>query len=246
MAYGPTGGTAAPGAPPPRRASKPVPHAKAKPKGPPPAHNRHAPHGPRAHTRAPAAAQALGAPKGPEKPYWEQGPKQLWHTATKMGQRQTHTELEPYKRRGAELGQQEGAVSSRYAGYGKATDTLLGGIAQGAQDSAKTFSNQIAENAIKAGKEVETSGQNLAGMAGGMSPQLRNQLLAEQGNVSGIGAATGAAAGATIRSPCRDHRVECAGLWLRHVPEPSAESVHEPGDRSDLGFQGQVAGTERP
>ncbi len=151
---------------------------------------------PKHGNRAPAAAQALGAPKGPEKPFWEMGPGQLKHYATKLVQGQTKTELEPFKHRGAELGTQEGAVAGRYKGYGEASDKLLGGIQQGAEGSAKTFANQVAENAQRAAKEVETSGQNLAGMAGGTSPELRNQLLAQQGNVAGIGAAAGAAAGA--------------------------------------------------
>ncbi len=180
-------------------------------------------HGPGWSPHRSAAAKRAVGPR--TKTWMEMGPGELKHYATKTVQQATKTELEPFHRRSTELGAQEGAVAGRYGGYGKATDALLGGIQQGAEGSAKTFSNQVAENAQRASKEVETSGQNLTGMAGGMDPQLRNQLLAQQGNVAGIGAAAGAAAGAQGQNEAN---------FMTNLRAAAAQKVTE--------GQGQIAG----
>lgn len=177
---------------------------------------------PAPHQRIAAAVQHLGGPR--IRPWTEMSPGELKHFATKTVQQSTKTELEPFRRRAGEISGQEQNVASRYGAYGRATDTLLGGIQGEAGGSARTFENQVAQNALNASKGIETSGQELANQAAG-SPQLAAQLQAERANVTGIGAAQQGAAGQLGQSESN---------FMTNLRAAAAQKVAE--------GQGQIAG----
>ncbi len=171
------------------RSARPV--AKPKPKGPPPR-----------RASSPRGGHHAPAPRPPtasrEPDINEMTPAQRHSFATRTVRQNTQTELEPYKQRGAELGNQELNTSRRYGAYGQAADTLIGQQQGSAETSAKSFLNQVADSTLKAEKGVETTGQNTqAGNAGYLDPQVAQALAAQRAVVAGTGAAQRGAAETT-------------------------------------------------
>jgi hypothetical protein len=150
--------------------------------------------------RAPAAAKALGkAPQGPAPRTQPSGPAhagpplsplemnpaQLHAYNTTQVKQNVQAELVPFRQRTGEINNEEATAAKRYGGYGEATQSILGGIQQGQQASAKTASNEAAESALRASKAIETAGQTSAQQnAGYVDPQLKAALGNQTANVT--------------------------------------------------------------
>lgn len=155
---------------------------------------------------------------------------------------ETKANLAPLKARQNEIGQTEGAVANRYQGYGEALtggprvpvgSSILGGIAGTAEQSAKTFQNNVAEEALRASKGVETAGQNaLTASAGYMDPQLRATLGNQMGNINATGTAANQAAGAMGANEQN---------FLTNIRAAAAQRVTE-GQRGIAGVYGKQRG----
>jgi hypothetical protein len=116
--------------------------------------------------------------------------EQIKNIAHNEAQEVLKAELAPLKGEGREISQNEQGASERYQQYSGAANELLSNVAGAQQTSAKTFENQAADNALQAGKAVETAGQTQASMTGGyVSPELKAQLNAEATREAGVGAA---------------------------------------------------------
>jgi hypothetical protein len=121
--------------------------------------------------------------------YGSNTPQEIHQIAKNAAQETLKAELAPLKSEGREVAQNEQGASQRYQQYSGAANQLLGGVAEQQAASAKTYENQAADNALQAGKAVETSGQTQASMTGGfVSPELRAQLNAEASRESAAGA----------------------------------------------------------
>lgn len=115
---------------------------------------------------------------------------QLQHRALKLAQAQGRQELAPLQNQARELSATEQAAQNRFKGYAETQQANLASLGQQAEASAKTAQNQAADNALKAGQAIETSGQAQAGLTGGyLSPELRAELQAEGQRAAGTGAA---------------------------------------------------------
>ncbi len=99
-------------------------------------------------------------------------------------------ELVPLKAQAAEIKGNEQGVQQRYGQLVGAQNTQLEKLQQGQEASAKTFQNQMAENALTQGKAIETAGQTQASMTGGyVSPELRAQQALSSQQAAGQGGA---------------------------------------------------------
>jgi hypothetical protein len=161
--------------------------------------NARMPKAAKAPTKMPGQAKAGKAPKAtPAKPTRTVfnpvegvlGSKEIRNISHTMAQEVLKAELEPLKSEAKEVANNETGASQRYSQYSTAANNLLAGVAGSQEASAKTFENQAADNALQAGKAIETSGQTQASMTGGyVSPELRAQLNAEAAREVGAGAA---------------------------------------------------------
>jgi hypothetical protein len=141
-------------------------------------------------------AQAPGAPKPAARPSvfnplegTESG-AELQKTARSEANEIAKTELTPLKEAATEIGQNQLGVSERYGHMAEATNSLLKSTGEQQEASAKTFENQQADNAIKAGQGVETAGQNARTLTGGaLEPGVQAEINAEGQKVAQTGAA---------------------------------------------------------
>jgi hypothetical protein len=107
-----------------------------------------------------------------------------------MAQAQGKVELAPLQNQAKELSATEAAVQNRFKALGEAQQGNLAGIGAQAEAGAKTAANQAADNALKAGQSVETTGQTQAGLTGGfLSPEAKAEIAAEGQRAAGTGAA---------------------------------------------------------
>lgn len=110
--------------------------------------------------------------------------------ARREAQEVLKSELEPLRGQAREVSSNELGASQRFSADTTAANNVLGGVAAQQEASAKTLENAAADNALKAGKAIETSGQQQAGQtAGYIAPELRAQLNAEAQRESAAGAA---------------------------------------------------------
>jgi len=145
-----------------------------------PGQGQHAHAGPPPHPAGGGEALPLVDLSGP----------QLAHRATKMAQAQGAAETAPLQNQAKEIGATEAAVQARYKALGEQQTQSLAGISQQAEASAKTAQNTAADNALKAGQSIETTGQAQQGLAGGyISPEVKAELQAQGQKAAGTGAA---------------------------------------------------------
>ncbi len=110
--------------------------------------------------------------------------------ATTLARGERNVALAPLKAQATEIGANEQGVQQRYGQLQGAQNTQLEKIQQGQEASAKTFQNQMAENALTQGKAIETAGQTQASMTGGfVSPELRAQQALSSQQAAGQGGA---------------------------------------------------------
>lgn len=141
-------------------------------------------------TSRPPSNKSANAGHSSAKAFYELGPGQLQHLATKEVQQETKANLQPYQQKAGEIAGTEQTVAKRFGGYGEATDKLLGGLQSSAEGSAKTYGNLAAEQALKAQSDVANVGQNTQAANGNyLDPQVRAALANQSANVAGIGAA---------------------------------------------------------
>jgi hypothetical protein len=139
--------------------------------------------------RQSAAAVHLGAPRAVLN-LGSNTPQQIEQIAGRQAGENLKAALGPLQNQGKEVQANEAGASQRYQGYAGAANTLLGGFAAQQQASAKTAENAAADNALQAGKAIETTGQQQASMtAGFMTPELKAELAAEGNRTSAAGAA---------------------------------------------------------
>jgi hypothetical protein len=116
--------------------------------------------------------------------------RELEHLGSDFAHDQLNAELGQYRNQENQIKGTEQTVSSRYGQAGKITEGALAGLQTGAEAGAKTYENQQAESALKAGQEVNTSGQNAVTRNGGyLDPQVQAALNAEGSRAAGIGGA---------------------------------------------------------
>jgi hypothetical protein len=119
------------------------------------------------------------------------GPGELQNIARSEEGQAIKSQLAPLKAQGQEVQQIGRTVGNRYAQAGKITEGTLQGLSQQAEGNAKTYENEVAQNAANASKEINTTGQNAANNnAGYVDPQVRAALAAgaertTQANASG-------------------------------------------------------------
>ncbi len=116
--------------------------------------------------------------------------QQLAQLANRITKQNMNAELSPLRQQAGEIQGIEGTVAKRYGGYTEATDKLLQGIGQQAEGNAKTYENQAAEAALKAGQAINQTGQSATSQNGGyLDPQVQAELNAEGKLASGVGGA---------------------------------------------------------
>lgn len=199
-----------------------------------------------AKVRTPPAKTAAPTKATPVKAagfnYGNMTPPEATRYITQQVGAETKANLAPLKARQNEIGQTEGAVANRYQGYGEALtggprvpvgSSLLGGLQTTAGESAKTFQNNVAEEALRASKGVETAGQNaLTASAGYVSPELRATLGNQMGNIAATGTAANQAAGAMGANEQN---------FLTNIRAAAAQRVTE-GQRGIAGVYGKQRG----
>lgn len=143
---------------------------------------------PRAATSAKASNGRGGAAFNPISGFLNS--KQLGHLAQEITRANMRTQIAPLRQQAKEIGGTESTVSSRYAGYSDATNQMLQGIGQDATAQAKTYENQAADAALKAGQQINQTGQSAVAQNGGyLDPQVQAELNAEGKLAAGTGAA---------------------------------------------------------
>jgi hypothetical protein len=116
--------------------------------------------------------------------------QQLGKLANEITKQNMESELSPLRQQAKEIGGTESTVANRYSGYSNATDSLLQGVGQQAQEGAKTFENQAADAALKAGEGINQTGQTAVAQNGGyLDPQVQAELNAQGKLAAGVGSA---------------------------------------------------------
>ncbi len=155
---------------------------------------------PKQHAKAPSkpAAKPKAPPKAPRSPKAAKAPPgignmnqgDVHNKAVTLARLERNASLAPLQSQAKEIGANEQGVQQRYGQLVGAANTQAEHLQQGQAASAKTFENQAAENALTAGKAIETAGQTQALMTGGYtSPELRAQMALSSQQAAGQGGA---------------------------------------------------------
>lgn len=116
--------------------------------------------------------------------------QQLGKLANQITKQNMETELSPLRQQAKEIAGTQATVANRYGGYSNATNSLLSGISQDAETGAKTFENQAADAALKAGEGISQTGQAATAQDGGyLDPQVQAELNAQGKLAAGVGSA---------------------------------------------------------
>ena len=98
--------------------------------------------------------------------------------------------LSPLEAQGRQIQANEQGVQQSFKNLQGSADQNLQKLGGGQAASAKTFENQAAENALTAGKAIETAGQTANTLTGGYtSPELKAQLALSSQQAAGTGGA---------------------------------------------------------
>lgn len=146
-------------------------------------------HAPKLAGHAPKA-QTPQAPKGPAAFNPAQGflnSQQLGKLAGQITRQNMSNNLAPLRQEAKEITGTQATVANRYSGYSNATNSLLSGISQDAEAGAKTFENQAADAALKAGEGINQTGQTATSQNGGyLDPQVQAELNAQGKLATGV------------------------------------------------------------
>ncbi len=141
------------------------------------------------------AAKPKAAPRPPkigsgQKEIGTLNPGDVVNQSVTRARQERNVALAPLQSQANEIKGNEQGVQQRYGQLQGAQNTQLEKIQQGQEASAKTFQNQMAENALTQGKAIETAGQTQASMTGGyVSPELRAQQALSSQQAAGQGGA---------------------------------------------------------
>ncbi len=147
------------------------------------AHHMGAPKAPVSHPKAaakPKAAPRPPKPAGAPKSIGNLNQGDVHNRAVTLSRLERNASLAPLQTQATEIKGNEAGVQANYAKLVGGENEQFQKIGEQQAASAKTFQNQMAENALQQGKAIETAGQTGASMTGGYaSPELRAQLLGE-------------------------------------------------------------------
>lgn len=116
--------------------------------------------------------------------------RELSHIATSEESNYLRPQREALQAQGKEIQGTEQTVANRYGNVAKQGEATVAGLQGNAEASAKTYENQVAQNALKATQGVETAGQDaLTRNAGYLDPQVKAAMEAGQARVGATGAA---------------------------------------------------------